>query len=134
MDNFVNVHLINKTKEVKETKNINEIKDANWVTVSCEPYVVISDYGNHKKMLLVFNNLVIEKFMVNHPEFKVEEIEFQSDGTSQHFKQWYTIFSMTHCKFPKVWHFSVTSHDKSCIDAICGTIKRQVRDAIQART
>lgn len=108
--------------------------DRESVTVFSEPYVVISDYGNHDKYAVtVFNNLIIEKFMLNHPEFKVQEIEFQSDGTSQHFKQKYTIFSMTQSKLPTVWHFSATSHGKGCIDGIGGTIKRQVRDATRAR-
>lgn len=102
--------------------------------VASEPYVVISDYNHHDKYAVIgFNKLILEKFSEKHPELKVREIEFQSDGTSQHFKQKYTIFSMTLNEIPTTWHFSATSHGKGCIDGIGGTIKRRVREVCTAR-
>lgn len=74
-------------------------------------YVVISDNSNHDKYtVIVFNNLILESFLENHPGFKVQGIEFQSDGISLHFKQ-----KNTYSKLPTVWHFSATSHGKALL-------------------
>ena len=56
-------------------------------------------------------------------------LKFQSEGTSQNFKQKYTIYSMTINKLPTAWYFSATLHGKGCIDELSGTTKRRVQDA-----
>jgi hypothetical protein len=102
--------------------------------VKSEPYVVISDYMHHDKYAVIkFNKLILEKFKDRHPGFNVSKIEYQSDGTSQHFKQKYTLYAMTMNTVPTNWHFSATSHGKGCIDGIGGTVKRRVREKTRAK-
>lgn len=102
--------------------------------IKSEPYVIVSDYLHHDKYaVVIFNQMIIDSFKSNHPNFPIKNLEFQSDGTSQHFKQKYTIFDMTLSGIPTKWNFSATSHGKGCIDGIGGTVKRRIRDAVKAR-
>lgn len=98
--------------------------------VKSEPYVVISNYLH---AVIIFNRKIIQAFQAKHPLYTIKRIQYQSDGTAQHFKQKYTIFNMTQDTIPIDWHFSATSHGKGCIDGIGGTVKRRVREASNAR-
>lgn len=102
--------------------------------IKAEPYVIVSDYLHHDKYAVItFNKMIVESFKRKYPDFAIKNIEFQSDGTSQHFKQKFTLYHMTQSSIPTKWNFSATSHGKGGIDGIGGTVKRRIRDAVKAR-
>ena len=105
------------------------------VTMHSEPYVIISNYKNHDKYaVVVFNDILLDHFKCMHYEnCVVSNIEYQSDGTAQHFKQKFTLCSLTLQSIPAKWNFSATSHGKGCIDGIGGTVKRRVSEKVRAQ-
>ena len=104
------------------------------VTLQSEPYVIISNYKNHDKYAVgVFNNALLSHFQSSHPDCKVTNIEYQSDGTAQHFKQKFTLCSVTLQTIPTKWSYSATSNGKGCIDGIGGSVKRRVSEKVRAQ-
>ena len=104
------------------------------VTLQSEPYVIISNYKNHDKYAVgVFNDALLSHFQSSHPDCKVTNIEYQSDGTAQHFKQKFTLCSVTLQTIPTKWSYSATSHGKGCIDGIGGSVKRRVSEKVKAQ-
>ena len=128
----------------------DEIQSAHWEHQSCtlftamvhykeiklkhESYVTVTDYLSHDKYAaVVILNEILNDLKLKHPNLTVENTTFRSDGTSQHFKQCYTLNWMTTLKDSVAWEFSATSHGKGDIDGIGGTCKRRVREKTQAR-
>ena len=128
----------------------DEIQSAHWEHQSCtlftamvhykdneikhDSYVVVSDYLNHDKyVVVVMLNEILNDFKLKHTNLKVENTVLRSDGTSQHFKQRFTLNWMTTIPGSAAWEFSATSHGKGDIDGIGGTCKRRVREKTMAR-
>lgn len=128
----------------------DEIQSAHWESNSCtlytaiiyfisengeldhESYVVVSDYMNHDKSAVAkFNSIIMGHFKKNHPGFS--RIQYQSDGTAQHFKQKFSLSLITLQPEEISWNFSATAHGKGPIDGLGGTLKRRVREATRAR-
>jgi hypothetical protein len=67
----------------------------------------------------------------------LEEIVFFSDGAASQFKQRYLFQNLTHLMaeydLKLSWIFFATSHGKGVVDAIGGTVKRMVWQAILAK-
>ena len=66
--------------------------------VLSESFVIISDFkgyegskGHDKYSVSHFTKVILNEFCLRHPSFAVNKIIFQSDGTSQHFKQKYVL-------------------------------------------
>ena len=74
--------------------------------------------------------MILRDFRINRD---VQKIIFQSDGAAQQFKQKFTLCNITLYDIPTEWHFTATSHGKSCVDGLGGSIKRKLREAIKAR-
>ena len=87
-------------------------KDANDC-LQHESFVLVSDYMNHDKYaVLVFLEQISDKFKNLHPDITITKKYFRSDGAGQHFKQKYTICSMTLMKEEIEWDFSATYMEK----------------------
>ena len=68
---------------------------------------------NHDKYaVLVFLEQMSEKFKNLHPKITITKQYFRKDGAGQHFKQKYTICTMSLMKEEIEWDFSTTSHEK----------------------
>ena len=108
--------------------------------VLSESFVIISDFkgyegskGHDKYSVSHFTKVILNEFCLRHPSFAVNKIIFQSDGTSQHFKQKYVLCQVLTLNFLNInveWQFSVTSHGKGPVDGIGGTIKRRVTERV----
>ena len=84
---------------------------------------------NHDKhAVLVFLEQITDKFKNLHPGITITKKYFRSDGAGQHFKQKYTICSMTLMKEQIEYDFSALSHRKGDIDGLGGTYKQRVRE------
>ena len=91
-----------------------------------DSYVVVSDYLNHDKyVVVVMLNEILNDFKLKHTNLKVENTVLRSDGTSQHFKQRFTLNWMTTIPGSAAWEFSATSHEKGDIDGGIGDIYMQ---------
>ena len=99
-------------------------KDANDC-LQHESFVLVSDYMNHDKYaVLVFLEQISDKFKYLHPDITITKKYFRSDGAGQHFKQKYTICSMSLMKEEIEYDFSATSQGKGDFDGLAGTCKR----------
>ena len=104
-------------------------KDIHSDDIRSEPIVVVFDYMNHNKYAVhVFLNKVFESFEKSNPELQIEHKIFQSDGAAQHFKQKFTLCSMTLMDGDAEWNFSAMSHGKGEVVGLGGTCKRRVRE------
>ena len=98
-----------------------------------ESFVPVFDYMNHDKYaVLVFLEQISDRFKNLHPNITITRKYFRSDGAGQHFKQKYTICSMSLMKEEIEWDFSATSHGKGDIDGLGGTCKRRIREKTRA--
>ena len=66
--------------------------------VKSEPYCIVSDFkgykgskGHDKFSVSHFTSVLVKDFKARNSEFVLEELEFLSDGTGQHFKQRYAL-------------------------------------------
>ena len=101
-----------------------------------ESYCILSDFkgyqgskGHDKFAVSHFTTIIIKDFQSRHPYIDLQNVEFLSDGTPQHFKQKYSLCQVLTQNFPHLnieWHFSPTSHGKGPVDGIGGTVKRRV--------
>jgi len=91
-----------------------------------QTYAVISDTTQHSsKEVKLFNEMLIEDFE-KHFNFKVEKAIIWSDGAAAHFKNRYSIASMTISSVFFQWNFSASYHGKGPHDGVGATLKRHV--------
>ena len=106
-----------------------------WTSVGTFSYAVISSYLSHDKYSVhVFNSHILNH-LKNVLNVHVKFIDFFSDGAAQHFKQKFTMFSMTCLMDEGVkanWHFFATSHGKGAVDGVGGSVKRIVSREMKA--
>lgn len=103
-----------------------------------ESYCIVSDFkgylgskGHDKFAVSHFTSVLIKDFQSRHPLIDLQNVEFLSDGTAQHFKQKFSLCQVLTQNFPHLnveWHFSPTSHGKGPVDGIGGTLKRRVTE------
>ena len=94
----------------------------------CKSFVVISDDLKHDKFA-VWSMLkrVIQHLKEVHG---IEKIKIFSDGCAAQFKNRYTLRNISYFKYDfqveAEWSFFASSHGKGAVDAIGGTVKRNV--------
>ena len=107
----------------------DEIRSAHWASRSCTlfcaviyyreklsgevkvaSYACISDYMKHDKYsVVVFNDAILKHFQEQNPTITLKEINYQSDGCGQHFKQKYMLCYITTVTGISInWHFTAT--------------------------
>ena len=89
---------------------------------------------NHNKYAVSrFLDIIFEEFSKSQPGLIINERFFHTDETAQHFKQKYSLFTMTLID-GNVWDFSATCHGKGDIDGLGGTCQHRVYEKTLART
>ena len=89
---------------------------------------------NHNKYAVSrFLDIIFDEFSKSQPGLIINERFFQSDETAQHFKQKYSLFTMTLID-GNVWDFSATCHGKGDIDGLGGTCQHRVYEKTLARS
>ena len=74
---------------------------------------------NHDKyVVLKFLNIISDEFSKSQPDLIISKRFLHSDGTAQHFKQKYSLCTMTLMDGNIEWDFSATSHGKRDIDGL----------------
>ena len=68
-----------------------------------------------------------DEFKNLYPNITITKKYFRSDGAGQHFKQKYTVCSMSLMKEETEWNFSAISHGKGDTDGLGGTCKQHIR-------
>jgi hypothetical protein len=107
-----------------------------WMGSEKLSFAIVSDYLNHDKYATrIFLQKVLQ--CIKEKWHQVRQIEFFSDGGPQHFKQRFTLASMT-CMAADFslqlnWHFFATSHEKGAYDGIGGFLKHLMWQKIKAR-
>lgn len=91
-----------------------------------QTYAVISDTKqNTSKEVKLFNEMLLEDFQINF-NFRVKRAIIWSDGAAAHFKNRYSIASMTMSDVFSEWKFSASYHGKGPHDGVGTTLKRHV--------
>ena len=85
-------------------------------------------------MTTKFLDIIFDEFSKSQPDLIINEGFFHSDETAQHFKQKYSLCTMTLIDGNVVWDFSATCHGKGDIDGLGGTCKHRVCEKTLART
>ena len=85
-------------------------------------------------MTTKFLDIIFNEFSKSQPDLIINEGFFHSDKTAQHFKQKYSLCTMTLIDGNVVWDFSATCHGKGDIDGLGGTCKHRVCEKTLAHT
>ena len=120
----------------------NEIMQAHWTNPQAalftihlkinkdkhQSMVIISDYLVHDVEFLHAAQGIISDYVVSvYPG--VKQLNYVSDGATQHFKNNKNILNLTYHQtdfgIPAVWSFSATAHGKSAVDGIGAAVKHR---------
>ena len=98
---------------------IVHFKDSKDKFLKKKRFIIVSNYMNHDKyVVLKFLNIISDEFSKSQPDLIISKRFLHSDGTAQHFKQKYSLCSMTLMDGNIEWDFSATSHGKRDIDGL----------------
>ena len=106
-----------------------------WLQTSCQSFTVVSDDTDHDKVAVWAMLKVIIKSLKD--EYSINNVKIFSDGCAAQFKNKYTMANLcfmeedfnVHCE----WAFFASSHGKGSVDAVGGTVKRNVWRAVKGR-
>jgi hypothetical protein len=98
-----------------------------------QSYAVVSDDIEHSKYAVwTYRKKIMQHAKAEHPE--IEKSKDISDGCAQQFKNKFTISLLPFCKedfgVESEHHFFATSHGKSAVDGVGGSLKRNVRNRV----
>ena len=98
---------------------IVHFKDSKDKFLKKKRFIIVSNYMNHDKyVVLKFLNIISDEFSKSQPDLIISKRFLHSDGTAQHFKQKYSLCTMTLMDGNIEWDFSATSHGKRDIDGL----------------
>ncbi len=106
-----------------------------WMSNGLQSFVVVSDDLQHDKVAV----WVMLKAILKHikENYQISTVKIFSDGCAAQFKNRYTmmnlIFMQDDFDITGEWAFFASSHGKGAVDAIGGTIKRNVWRAVKSR-
>ena len=116
-------------------KQITVFTAVAWLSDTCKSFAIISDDLNHDKFAVWFMLKMIIKSLVE--EFGTNNIMIFSDGCAAQFKNRYTMMNLCYMMedfgVTGEWAFSASSHGKGSVDAVGGTVKRNVWKVVKAR-
>lgn len=102
---------------------------SSWLNQLQISKVFVSDDLEHDKVsVLVYMHMLLSKLVT---EYNIKVVDVFSDGPSSQFKNQYIFNALPwlirKCGLDELhWHFFATSHGKGAVDAIGGTVKREV--------
>jgi len=106
-----------------------------WFQNGCKSFVVISDDLNHDKVTVWAMLGAIVRYLKT--EHSITHIKLFSDGCAAQFKNRYTQMNLCFMEqdygVTGTWAFFASSHGKGSVDAVGGTVKRNVWRIVKSR-